>query len=48
MIEPCGTLVDMARVQGDGVLKRSEQRALASSFVKRDGIWQFVNVEFLA
>jgi hypothetical protein len=47
-IEPCGTLVDMARLQGDGVLKRSEQRALESSFVKRDGVWQFVNAGFQA
>ena len=38
----------MARLQGDGFIKRSERRVLGSSFVKRDGIWQFVNAEFQA
>ena len=33
------TLVEMARLQGDGVVKRSERRVLVSAFVKRGGIW---------
>jgi hypothetical protein len=41
-----GTLVDMARLQGDGVIKRSERRTLVSELVKRDGRWQFVTAEF--
>jgi hypothetical protein len=43
-----GTLVDMARLQGDGFVKRSERRVLASSFVKRDGVWKFAHLEWLA
>ena len=33
-IESCGTLVEMARLQGDGFVARSERRVLVSSFVK--------------
>ncbi|HVJ29210.1 MAG TPA: hypothetical protein VNA66_02795, partial [Gammaproteobacteria bacterium] len=36
-IENCGTLVEMARLQGDGVLKRSERGVLTGTFVKREG-----------
>jgi hypothetical protein len=43
-----GTLVEMARLQGDGVVKRSERRVLVSELVKRDGFWRFVNVELEA
>jgi hypothetical protein len=47
-LESCGTLVEMARLQGDGIVKRSEARVLESSFVKRDGIWKIEHAEFLA
>ena len=43
-----GTLVEMARLQGDGVVKRHERRVLVSELVKRDGLWRFVNVELEA
>jgi hypothetical protein len=47
-IERCGTLVEMARLQGDGFVRRSETRVLESSFVKRNGIWKIEHAEFLA
>ena len=47
-IDDAGTLTEMARLQGDGFIKRSERRVLVSSFVKRDGIWQFSKAEFQA
>jgi hypothetical protein len=47
-IEGGGTLVEMARLQGDGVVRRSEKRVLASSFVKIDGAWKITRVELLA
>ena len=47
-IESCGTLVDMARLQGDGLLKRSERRMLTSTFVKRNGTWQIEDTELTA
>jgi hypothetical protein len=43
-----GTIVEMARLQGDGFVKRSERRVLASSFVKRNGLWKFAHAEWLA
>ena len=42
------TLVEMARQQGDGVVRRAERRVLQSSFVKRDGFWHFANAELRA
>src|SRR5262245_30812781 len=39
------TLVEMARQQGDGVVRRSEQRVLHSGFVKGDGFWHFAKAE---
>ena len=42
------TFVEMARLQGDGFVVRQERRVLATSFVKRDGIWQFSNAELQA
>ena len=42
-----GTLVEMARLQGDGFVKRSERRVLASSFVKHNGLWKFEHAELL-
>jgi hypothetical protein len=47
-IESCGTLVEMARLQGDGVVRRSERRVLASTFVKRNGIWHIEHTELTA
>jgi hypothetical protein len=47
-IEGCGTLVEMARLQGDGVIKHHERRMLAGSFVKRDGAWEIASTEFRA
>jgi hypothetical protein len=35
----------MARLQGDGILKRIERRVLHGSFSKRNGIWQLDNAE---
>ena len=40
------TLVEMARLQGDGVLKRNERRVLVGSLVKRRGTWQIERLEF--
>jgi hypothetical protein len=39
------TLVEMARQQGDGVVRRAERRVLHSTFVKRDGFWLFASAE---
>ena len=44
-IESCGTLVEMARLQGDGLVVRSERRVLVSAFAKRDGVWRFENAK---
>ena len=40
-----GTLVEMARLQGDGVVKRSERRVLFGRFVKRSGVWELESAE---
>lgn len=37
---PGCTLVDMARAQGEGVLRRTERRTLTQTFVRRGGIWK--------
>lgn len=39
-IEPSCTLVDMARQQGGGILRRSEQRVLENAYVRRRGAWK--------
>jgi hypothetical protein len=39
------TLVEMARQQGDGVIRRTERRVLHGSFVKQDGFWHLANVQ---
>lgn len=39
MIESVCTLVDMARAQGEGLLRRPETRVLEGRYVKRDGRW---------
>ncbi|HET7925650.1 MAG TPA: hypothetical protein VFL30_12170, partial [Rhodanobacteraceae bacterium] len=40
-IESCGTLVEMARLQGDGIVKRSERGVLTGTFVKKEETWKF-------
>jgi hypothetical protein len=47
-IESCGTLVEMARLQGDGVVQSTERRVLESAYVKRTGIWMIERVTYLA
>ena len=42
------TLVEMARLQGDGVVRRVERHVLHGSFVKRDGSWHFASTELRA
>jgi len=42
------TFVEMARLQGDGVVRRSAQRVLAGTFVKRNGIWKLEHTELNA
>jgi hypothetical protein len=39
------TLVEMARQQGDGVVRRAERLALHGTFVKRDGFWHVAKAE---
>lgn len=39
-IEPSCTLVEMARLQGEGVVRRSEPRVLEHGLVRRDGVWR--------
>lgn len=39
-IEPRCPLVDMAREQGGGIVKRTESAVLENSYVKRDGVWR--------
>jgi hypothetical protein len=43
MIEPRCTLVDMARGQGEGVVRRSETRVLEGRYVKREGVWKIAH-----
>jgi hypothetical protein len=42
------TLVEMARQQGDGVVRRSERRVLLGRFVKHGGIWILERTELIA
>ena len=42
------TLVEMARLQGDGIVRRVERRVLHGSFVKRDGGWHLASTELRA
>jgi hypothetical protein len=42
-----GTFAEMARLQGDGVIKRTEKRVLSSALVKLDGTWKLERVEWL-
>jgi hypothetical protein len=46
-IEAEGTLVEMARLQGDGLLRRRETRTLEAELaVAADGTWKFRRLEF--
>jgi hypothetical protein len=47
-IESCGTLVEMARAQGEGFVVRSERRVLRGTFVKRTGVWKISTMELVA
>jgi hypothetical protein len=42
------TLVDMARLQGDGVVTRREHRVLESTYVKHGGVWKIERAAFRA
>ena len=44
-IEGSGTLVEMARLQGDGFVVRSERRVLVGAFVKRAEGWTLTNAK---
>ena len=45
---PVTPLVEMARAQGGGVLKRSERGVLEGAYVKRDGCWKIERLAFRA
>ncbi len=47
-IEDCGTLVEMARAQGEGFVTRVERRVLRGTFVKRGGVWKVATMELVA
>lgn len=42
------TLVEMARLQGEGFVRRVERRVLHGSFVQRDGGWHLASTELRA
>lgn len=46
-IESSCTLVEMARQQGEGLLRHSERRVLESAYVKRDGAWKIARSEYV-
>jgi len=45
-IEAEGTLAEMARLQGDGVLRRREMRMLEADLVVHEGAWKFRRLRF--
>jgi hypothetical protein len=45
-IGPSCTLVEMARLQGEGVIKRSERRVLESAYVKQAGVWRISHAAY--
>jgi hypothetical protein len=45
-IEDCGTLAEMARLQGDGIVARSYRRVLETTYVKRGGMWKIDRVTY--
>ena len=42
------TVVEMARLQGDGVIRRNERRVLAGTLVKHHGSWVLEHTELTA
>jgi hypothetical protein len=42
---PGCTLLDMARLQGEGVVRRTEAGVLEQSFVRRGGVWRIARSE---
>jgi hypothetical protein len=44
-IEGRETVVEMARLQGDGVVRHDEARTLEIAAVKRDGVWRIARAE---
>jgi hypothetical protein len=47
-IEPSCPLVEMAREQGEGVVRRTERSTLEMTCVKQDGVWRIGSVRFRA
>jgi len=47
-IEGSDTLVEMARLQGDGFVSSRARRVLRGAFVKRDGVWKIAAMELEA
>lgn len=45
-IDSTCTLVEMARLQGEGVIRRTERRLLEIACVKRDGDWKIAQAVF--
>lgn len=45
-IEAEGTLAEMARLQGDGLLRRRETRTLEADLVVDEGMWKFRQLRF--
>lgn len=45
-IEPSCTLVDMARQQGGGVVKRLQDGVLDGVYVKRNGVWKIARLVY--
>jgi hypothetical protein len=45
---PGCTLVEMARAQGEGTVRRNERRSLEQHFVRRDGVWKISSSELTA
>jgi hypothetical protein len=43
---PACTLLDMARLQGEGVVRRTERRVLEQAFVRRGGVWKIVRTSY--
>ncbi|HEX6998617.1 MAG TPA: hypothetical protein VF322_10760 [Gammaproteobacteria bacterium] len=47
-IEPVCPLVEMARAQGGGVVRRSQRGVIEAAYVKRDGRWKIERLVFRA
>ena len=43
-IDPDCTLVEMAKLQGEGVVRSSEPAVLENTYVRRDGVWRIQRV----